>query len=146
MTRVIYETKTLISIYHLSIVRHLKWFPKCIESYWLMVSKAKKKNDFNNWKHLRAGFPWIFIEPKELLQMVFHDLPAQKQQIVFYGNWNPSAWKCVYQLKLFTNSNLKQGGTSSLYVPPVISSIWTLTPTLCRGMWYFKPYPNWHDG
>ena len=43
MTQVIYKTKTLISIYHLSIVHHLKWFPKCIESYWLMVFKAKKK-------------------------------------------------------------------------------------------------------
>ena len=93
MTRVIYETKTLISIYHLSIVHHLKLFPKCIECYWFMASKAKKKS--KDWKHLRGGFPWIFIEPKEFLGMVFHDLWAQKQQIVFHGNWNSSAWKCV---------------------------------------------------
>ena len=85
MTQVIYETKRLISIYHLSIARHLKWFPKCIESYWLMVSKAEKKNDFQKLK--RGGFPWIFIEPKESLQVVFHDLWAQKQQIVLHGNW-----------------------------------------------------------
>ena len=57
----------------------------------------------------------MFIEPKELLRMVFHDLWAQKQQIL--------ALESVYQMKLFTNLNLKQGGTTSLYVPPVISSI-----------------------
>ena len=40
MTWVMYETKTLISIYHLY---RLESFPKGIERYWFMGSWAKKK-------------------------------------------------------------------------------------------------------
>ena len=40
MTWVMYETKTLSSIYHRY---HLELFPKCIEHYWFMGSRAKKK-------------------------------------------------------------------------------------------------------
>ena len=47
-------------MYHLSIARRLKWFPKCIESYWLMVSKAGKKNDFQKLKTFKRWVPLNF--------------------------------------------------------------------------------------
>ena len=51
----------------------------------------EKIYDFQNWKHLRRGFSWIFTNQK-LLQMVSHDLWAWKQKIVIHGDWNPRAW------------------------------------------------------
>ena len=51
----------------------------------------EKIYDFQNWKHLRRGFSWIFTNQK-LLWMVSHDLWAWKQKIVIHGDWNPRAW------------------------------------------------------
>ena len=114
MTWVLYETKMFISIYHLSMVHHVELFLKCIERHWFMASRAKKKiHDFQKLKTFKRWFHLNFHRAKKKkVQMVSHHLWAQKRKIVFHKNWNPLAWKCVYQMKLFTNLNLKQGGVS----------------------------------
>ena len=44
------KLKLKISIYHRY---HLEWFPKCIERYWFMGSRAKKKvYDFRKIKNI----------------------------------------------------------------------------------------------
>ena len=56
----------LISIYHLSIFHHFESFLKCIERYWFIASRAKKKIWLPKIENiiLRGGFPWIFTDPK----------------------------------------------------------------------------------
>ena len=63
MTWVMYETKTLISIYHRY---HLESFPKCIERYWFMGSRANKKvYDFQK----LSWVPMNFYHAKRLFSM-----------------------------------------------------------------------------
>ena len=80
----------MISIFHLSIVRHLKWFQSAF-----MASRTKKKiYDFPNWKHLRGGLPWIFTEPKDGTGYRWFPMISGhgNEKIVIHGNWNPRAW------------------------------------------------------
>ena len=84
MTQFMYKTKMFISIYHLSFVHHLELFPKCIERYWFMASRTKKKIWLKTFKR------WVatnFHGHKKLLRMI-----SWKWKIVFHGNWNPRAW------------------------------------------------------
>ena len=94
MTQFIYKTKTLISIYHLSIVYHLKWFPKCIESYWLMVFKAKKKNDFQKLKTFKRWVPMNFHWAKRIVMDGFPWSLGTETT-------NPSSWKCLSNEALY---------------------------------------------
>ena len=55
--------KMLFSIYHFSIVHHLKSVPKHISRYWFMAPRDKKKFIIWLWKYLRGEFPCIFTEP-----------------------------------------------------------------------------------
>ena len=100
ITRVIYETKSVIGIYHIFTVLHLKLLPKCIECCFFIASKATvwipKLKTFNRW------VPMSLNGIKKLLQIVSHDLWAQKWKIVFHGNWNPRA--CSNIIIIFVGS------------------------------------------
>ena len=44
----------------------------------------QEKNNYMTMKNL-GGFPWKFMEPKRLLQMVSHDLWARNQKLFSMG-------------------------------------------------------------
>ena len=112
------QNSTLISIYHLSVVCHVESFPKCIEHYWFMASRAKKKIWRPKFENIKRWVPLNFLWAKKLLQMVSHELWVRKLKMVFLGKWNPRAWMNFHVLvsTRLTNSGVCNAMEHSNYI------------------------------
>ena len=78
----------MISIFHLSIVRHLEWFPKCNYGFqdqerniWLPKLKTFKRWVAMNFHGTKSWYRWFPV-------ISGHG----NEKIVIHGNWNPRAW------------------------------------------------------